>query len=96
VKERLELFCKKHKLDLKLGPLRDDLLTYTHWYHLSRIQDCLNMFHVATLEIEGNGAFFYDWFPQLSWLLDEFDNWRVDFADEASKDLTFATLSDAA
>jgi hypothetical protein len=96
VKERLELFCKKHKPELKLGPLRDDLLTHTHWYHLSRIQDCLNLFHVATLEIEGNGAFFYDWFPQLSWLLDELDNWRADFADEASKDPTFAMLSDAA
>ena len=90
------MFCKKHKPDLKLGPLRDDLLTHTHWYHLSRIQDCLNLFHVATLEIEGNGTFFYDWFPQLSWLLDELDNWRADFADEASKDPTFATLSDAA
>lgn len=64
MKERLELFCKKHKPDLKLGPLRDDLLTHTHWYHLGRIQDCLNLFHVATLEIEGNGAFFYDRFPQ--------------------------------
>lgn len=59
---------------LKLGPLRDDVLTHTHWYHLNRIQDCSNLFHVATLEIEGNGAFFYDWFPQLSWLLDELDN----------------------
>lgn len=29
-------------------------------------------------------------------MLDELDNWRADFADEASKDPTFATLSDAA
>ena len=95
VKERLEMFCKKHKPDPRSGALKDDLLTHTHWYHLSRLQDCLNLFHVATLEIEGNGAFFYDWFPQLSWLLDELDNWRVDFADEASKDPTFGALSDA-
>jgi hypothetical protein len=47
------------------------------------------------LEIEGNGALFYDWFPQLSWLLDELDNRRVDFADESSKDPTFGALSDA-
>ncbi|KAF4546988.1 Hypothetical protein D9617_77g092420 [Elsinoe fawcettii] len=66
-----------------------------HWYHLSRLHDCLNLFHVATLEIEGNGALFYDWFLQLSWLLDELDNWRVDFAEEASRDSTFAALSDA-
>lgn len=96
VKERLEMFCKKHKPDTRSGALKDDLLTHTHWYHLSRLHDCLNLFHVATLEIEGNGSFFYDWFPQLSWLLDELDNWRVDFADEASKDPTFGTLSDAA
>ncbi|GAB7336563.1 hypothetical protein MBLNU13_g09833t2 [Cladosporium sp. NU13] len=96
VKERLEMFCKKHKPDPRSGALKDDLLTHTHWYHLSRLHDCLNLFQVATLEIEGNGSFFYDWFPQLSWLLDELDNWRVDFADEASKDPTFKTLSDAA
>lgn len=95
VKERLEMFCRKHKPHPKSGTLKDDLLTHTHWYHLSRLHDCLNLFHVATLEIEGNGAFFYDWFPQLSWLLDELDNWRVDFADEASRDSTFAALSDA-
>jgi len=71
VKERLEMFCRKHKPHPKSGTLKDDLLTHTHWYHLSRLHDCLNLFHVATLEIEGNGAFFYDWFPQLSWLLDE-------------------------
>ena len=96
MKERLEMFCKKHRPDPRSGALKDDLLTHTHWYHLSRLHDCLNLFHVATLEIEGNGSFFYDWFPQLSWLLDELDNWRVDFADEASKDPTFRTLSDAA
>jgi hypothetical protein len=90
------MFCKKHKPDLRSSAFKDDLLTHTHWYHLSRLQDCLNLFHVATLEIEGNGALFYDWFPQLSWLLDELDNWRVDFADEASKDPTFGALSDAA
>ncbi|KAF4546932.1 Hypothetical protein D9617_95g039970 [Elsinoe fawcettii] len=95
VKERLEMFCRKHKPHPKSGTLKDDLLTHTHWYHLSRLHDCLNLFHVATLEIEGNGAFFYDWFLQLSWLLDELDNWRVDFAEEASRDSTFAALSDA-
>lgn len=96
VKDRLEMFCKKHKPNPRSGALADDLLTHAHWYHLSRLRDCLNVFHIFTLEVEGNGAFFYDWFPQLSWLLDELDNWRVDFADEASKDPTFATLSDAA
>jgi len=96
VKDRLDMFCKKHKPDPRSGALTNDLLTHTHWYHLSRLRDCLNMFHIATLEAEGNGAFFYDWFPQLSWLLDELDNWRVDFADEAAKDPTFATLSEAA
>lgn len=72
------MFCKKHKPNTKHGAIREDLSTYTYWYHLSRIQDSLNLYHVAILVIKGNEAFFYDWFSQLSWSLDELDNWSVD------------------
>ena len=93
--ERLEIFCGKHQPHSKSGSLKDNLLMYSHWYHLSRLHDRLNVVHVATLEINGNGALVYDWFPQLSWLLSEFDNWRVDLANKASRDPKFASLSDA-
>jgi hypothetical protein len=52
------MFCKKHKPNPGPGTLTEELLTHTHWYHPSRLQACLNLFHIATFEAEGNAAFF--------------------------------------
>ena len=95
MKERLKMFCRKHKPCPKYGTLKEDLLTHAQCCHLSRLHDGLDLFHVGILEIEGNGAFFYDGLPQLSRLLDELNNWRGDFANEASRDSTFAAPSNA-
>ena len=94
VRERIDLFCRRHKPDKATPGLRKDILTAAHWQQLDKIHDCLKTFEVATLATPESRPFFYQWFQTLVWLPHEIDNWRVQFEEDAASDVTFKLLSD--
>jgi hypothetical protein len=95
IKERLIKFCQTYKpSDPKDTTLKDNALTYTQWHQLSRIQDCLKVFEVATMDTQGQKRCLWEFFPSLSWMLDTVDAFKEEFKDEASKDTTFSNLSE--
>lgn len=86
VKERINKFCKQHTpVDKRERGLKDDILTPKHWYHLERLHSCLETFYAATLATEGNKSFLYDWYPTMTFLLNEIDSWRQEFAAESQE-----------
>jgi hypothetical protein len=95
IRERINKFCRQYKpSDKHDTSLKDNTLSRTHWHQLDRIHDCLKVFEVGTLDTQGQKRYLFDYYPSLAWMLHEVDNFKVEFADEATRDSTFTTLSE--
>ena len=88
VRERLELFCLRHRPQRSTVGVKNFLLDEQNWFELEHIHTALSDYYSATLLTEGRTHSLADWFDTLDCLLREISDTKDHFDDAYEQQLT--------
>jgi hypothetical protein len=86
LKERIELFCLRHKPGRDSKGVSEDILNDRHWKELQYLHTALEDFYEGTLMTEGRATLLSDHFQTLDWLLGEIECTKETFSQLYKED----------